>query len=208
MAGIIHEEAERLNARLNDLLYLAELESGQLVLHEDQINLGDVIAKAAARIAPDVGRRDIMLTVHTQEQSVVRTDGQKLERVIENLLDNARKFTPGKGSIAVRQGTDDDHIWIEIANTAGGLEPEELPRLFDRFYRRERGPATDGYRRRQAGSGLGLPIARDLAGLLGGRLEASLRDGELVMRLALPSDSSASAKALSEVEDVPPSALR
>jgi signal transduction histidine kinase len=208
MAGIIHEEAERLNARLNDLLYLAELESGRLVLHEDQINVDEMIARAAARVGPDVARRKITLTVNSQEQTVVRTDAQKLERVIENLLDNARKFTPDGGSIWVRQGNDDDRIWIEITNTAANLAPDELPRLFERFYRRDRDSATDGSRRRQAGSGLGLPIARDLAELLGGRLEASLRDGELVMRLALPSDSSASAKALSEVEDVPPSALR
>lgn len=187
MAAIIHEEAERLNARLNDLLYLAELESGQVVLHEDQVDVAEMLANTAARLAPDVARRNVVLMVEPGEHAPVWTDVQKLERAIENLLDNARKFTPDEGRIAVRAGTTSAGAWIEIANTADGLEADELPRLFDRFYRRERGQATDGRRQRQAGSGLGLPIARDLAQLLRGTLDASLRDGQLVMRLEIPS---------------------
>ena len=96
-------------------------------------------------------------------------------------------ITPDEGRIAVRAGATSAGAWMEIANTAVGLDADELPRLFDRFYRRERGEATDGRRQRQAGSGLGLPIARDLAQVLGGTLDASLRDGQLVMTLEIPS---------------------
>ncbi len=187
MAAIIHEEAERLNGRLNDLLYLAELESGQVVLHEDQVDVALILENAAARIAPHVARRNIALSVEPGEHALVWTDAQKLERAIENLLDNARKFTPDGGRISARTGATSARGWIEIANTADGLDADELPRLFDRFYRRERGEPTDGRRQRQAGSGLGLPIARDLAQLLGGKLDASLRDGQLVMTLEIPS---------------------
>ena len=183
MAGIIHEEAERLNARLNDLLYLAELESGQLLLQQDDVALQRLIERAAARIAPNAERRGISLTLDFAEAPTLRTDEQKLERVLENLLDNARKFTPDGGRIDVRAGEADGRAWIEVANTAEGLEPDELPRLFERFYRRDIGAG----RPRQAGSGLGLPIARDLTELLGGRLDASLRDGALAMRVELPS---------------------
>ena len=189
MAAIIHEEAERLNARLNDLLYLAELESGQVVLREEEVDVGEMLENAAARIAPDVARRSITLSVEPGDRTTVRTDAQKLERAIENLLDNAHKFTPDEGRISVRIGGGSAVTSIEIANTADGLDAGELPRLFDRFYRRERGEPVDGSRRRQAGSGLGLPIARDLAQLLGGKLDASLRDGQLVMTLEIPSRS-------------------
>ncbi len=186
MAGIIHEEAERLNARLNDLLYLAELESGQVVLHKDEVDLGETLQKAAERVAQDAARRSITLSVERGDNARLRTDAQKLERAIENLLDNARKFTPDGGHIFVRQGQRDGEIWLEVANTVDGLEAEELPRLFERFYRRERDRSGDGQRTGQAGSGLGLPITQDLVELLGGRLEASLRDGQLAMRVDLP----------------------
>ena len=182
MAGIIHEEAERLNGRLNDLLYLAELESGQLLLQHDDVDLQRMIERAAARIAPDTERRGITLTVESAGAPTLRTDEQKLERVLENLLDNARKFTPDGGRINVHAGATNERAWIEVANTAEGLDPDELPRLFERFYRRDN--AAD--RPRQAGSGLGLPIARDLTELLGGRLDASLHEGMLAMRLYLP----------------------
>ena len=145
MAAIIHEEAERLNSRLNDLLYLAELESGQVVLHEDDVNLRDMIEKAAARIEPHVARRNIALSFDPAGLGIIRTDGQKLERVLENLLDNARKFTPDRGHIAVRGGAEDGGVSIVIENTTEGLEADELPRLFERFYRRE--PSGDGARR-------------------------------------------------------------
>ena len=185
MAAIIHEEAERLNARLNDLLYLAELESGQVVLREDEVEVREIVEKAVARIAPDLQRRGIGLSLEPTGQDSIRTDGQRVERAIENLLDNARKFTPDGGRIAVRGGIDDGSLSIEIANTVEGLDVDELPRLFERFYRR--GPAADGIPREQEGSGLGLPIARDLTVLLGGSLTASLRNDDLVMRMTVPS---------------------
>ncbi len=186
MAGIIHEEAERLNARLNDLLYLAELESGQVVLQEDEVDVREMLEKAAERVAPDAARRNITLAVERGDNARIRTDGQKLERAIENLLDNARKFTPDGGHIFVRQIPRDGGIRLEVANTIDGLEADELPRLFERFYRRERDRSGDGQRPGQAGSGLGLPITQDLVELLGGRLEASLQEGQLAMRVDLP----------------------
>jgi signal transduction histidine kinase len=82
----------------------------------------------------------------------------------------------------VRAGAAGTTAWIEIANTADGIDPEELPHLFERFYRRDNGAQAG-----QAGSGLGLPIARDLAELLGGTLSASVSGDSLVMRVELPS---------------------
>ena len=105
--------------------------------------------------------------------------------MLENLLDNARKFTPDGGRIDVRAGEADGRARIEVANTAEGLDPDELPRLFERFYRRNNGAGAPA----AAGSGLGLPIARDLTELLGGTLTASLRDADLLMRVELPTTS-------------------
>jgi signal transduction histidine kinase len=191
MASIIHDEAQRLNARLNDLLYLSEIESGQVVLRRDLIDLAALLRAALERIQRDAEARHLAISAAVPGPSLT-TDGQKLERIIENLLDNARKFTPDGGRISVRSGAGaaSATVSIEIANTAEGITEDELPQLFDRFYRRDR--SRNG---RQAGSGLGLPIARDLATLLGGTLAASLGDGEITFRLELPSGNAQPAKA-------------
>ena len=142
--------------------------------------------EGVARIAPDVARRGIELSLVPTGQAIIRTDGQKLERAIENLLDNARKFTPDGGRIVCARREDEEQpIDRDREYASRAWRADELPRLFERFYRRE--PAADGTPREQAGSGLGLPIARDLTVLLGGSLTASLRNDDLVMRITVPS---------------------
>ncbi|TMB97080.1 MAG: HAMP domain-containing histidine kinase [Chloroflexi bacterium] len=186
MAGIIQEEAKRLNSRLSDLLYLSEIESGQVVLQQDEIDLHTLLEATARRIQPEVSRRGITMTLHLAPLQTT-TDGQKLERALENLLDNARKFTPDDGDIQIISRSNGNGIAsIEVANTVTDIEPAELERLFHRFYRRDRSRGRDGH---QAGSGLGLAIARDLVELLGGRLNASLQDGHIAFRMELPVDT-------------------
>ena len=183
LGGVIYDEASRLNARLNDLLYLSELESGQALLQRDEIDLARLVQGVVARIEAEVASRDVRLSVELAEGVTLSADGAKLERAIENLLDNARKYTPSGGEIRVRTAVRAGDAFIEVANTAPDISPEELPRLFERFYRRDR---TRGGEGGSAGSGLGLPIANDLIELHGGTLQASVRDGEIVFEARLP----------------------
>jgi signal transduction histidine kinase len=118
------------------------------------------------------------------EGIALSADRTKLERALENLLDNARKFTPPGGEIRVHTFVDPEkpgQACIQIENTAPDMQPEELPRLFERFYRRDR--AGSG---RSAGTGLGLTIACELIELHGGTLEASLQDGDIVLTAKMP----------------------
>ncbi|MCH7511870.1 MAG: HAMP domain-containing histidine kinase [Chloroflexi bacterium] len=183
LGGVIYDEASRLNARLNDLLYLSELESGQALLQRDEIDLARLVQGVVARIEAEVASRNVRLSVELAEGVTLSADGAKLERAIENLLDNARKYTPSGGEIRVRTAVRAGDAFIEVANTAPDISPEELPRLFERFYRRDR---TRGGEGGSAGSGLGLPIANDLIELHGGTLQASVRDGEIVFEARLP----------------------
>lgn len=197
MGGVIHDEASRLTTRLNDLLLLSELEAGQAVLQRDEIDLRRLVQGAVERIEPDVTARDIPLSVDLAEGITLSADGPKLERALENLLDNARKFTPSGGEIRVRSYVEagaPGYACIQVANTTADVTPEELPRLFERFYRRDisraqtgpDGPPSGGARGGgSAGSGLGLPIARDLIELHSGTLEASVRDEEIVFTARL-----------------------
>jgi signal transduction histidine kinase len=179
MGTVIHDEASLLAGRLNDLLYLSELEAGQAVLQRDEIDLRRLIEGGLARIEPDLAARHVALRTELADVTV-SADGAKLERALENLLDNARKYTPNGGELSVRLANEAGRARIEVANSAGDVTAEELPRLFERFYRRDRTRAAAN------GSGLGLPIARDLVELHGGTLEASLRDGEIAFIMRLP----------------------
>ena len=185
MGGVIHEEASRLATRLNDLLYLSELDSGQALLQREEIDLRRLIEGVVARIEPEVTARGATLHVDLADGVTVSADGPKLERALENLLDNARKYTPADGEIRVRSYVEEgspDHVCVEVTNAAPDFSPEELPRLFERFYRSDRTRAGAG----TSGSGLGLSIARDLIELHGGTLEASLRDREIEFTIRLP----------------------
>ncbi len=183
MGEVIHEEARRLTTRLDDLLYLSELEGGQTVVEQEDVDLGKLLRGAAARIEPDLRVRGIEMTIDVAADLTGAADGAKLERAVENLIENARRYTPDGGHVKVAAmplGTQPGAVVIEVTNTAEEMDPQEVPRLFERFYRRDR--SRSGPR----GSGLGLPIARDLVELQGGSLDAALEGGKIVFRLTLP----------------------
>jgi len=180
---VIHDEVTRLSSRLDDLLFLSEIESGQAVLQRGDVDLRALVGDVVDRVLSGLPERGVAVVVNVAENVTVSADRTKLERTLENLLDNARKFTPPGGEIQIRSpaGSDGGEVCIEVANSAPDVDPEELPRLFERFYRRDRGQPG-----RSAGTGLGLPIARDLIQMHGGALEASLRPGEIVFTISLP----------------------
>jgi signal transduction histidine kinase len=181
---VIYDEVGKLSARLNDLLFLSEIESGQALLQREDVDLGALVGAAVERMTAGLEERDVEVSCDLTQSVTASVDRAKLERATENLLDNARKFTPPGGEICIRSFVDPtrpDQACIEVANTATDLEADELPRLFERFYRRDRA-RTD----RSAGTGLGLPIARDLIELHGGTLDASLHDGEIVFTARIP----------------------
>ncbi|MCH8949834.1 MAG: HAMP domain-containing histidine kinase [Chloroflexi bacterium] len=185
VGSVIHDEALRLNARLNDLLYLSELESGQAILERDEIDLHKLVTDVTRRI--EAASPDLRLSADLANDLTVRADGAKLERALENLLDNARKYTPSEGEVSVRTFAEAGDAVIEVRNPAPEMSSEELPRLFERFYRRDQARGgRDQTRRTPGGSGLGLPIARDLIELHGGTLAASLSGGEIVFTIRLP----------------------
>lgn len=183
MGEVIHQEASRLATRLDELLYLSELESGQVVVETDEIEISRLLEVVTARVRPALEARNVTVTVELAPGLFATADGPKLERALENLLENARRYTPDGGSVRVvsrRDASRPAAVLVEVANTAAGLTPGEIPRLFERFYRRERS------RPGASGSGLGLPIARDLVELQGGSLEATLEGGEIIFRARLP----------------------
>jgi signal transduction histidine kinase len=181
--AVIHEEAGRLARRLEDLLLLSELDAGQALLRADRVDLARLVASVVRRVLAASGGTAPEPLLDMVPGLTVTADVAKLERIVENLLDNARKFTPPDGRITVTVRPADepvDRVTIAVANTAPpGLTADDIPRFFDRFYRRDRSRAGAD------GTGLGLPIARDLVALHGGTLEGALVAGEVVLTVTL-----------------------
>jgi len=182
--AIIEEEALRLSRRLDDLLLLSELDSGKAVVEREAVDLGRLAADVVRRLLPADSERPFSVDLRAPEGVVAVADGVKLERVVENLVENARKFTPDGGHVLVRvlDGNGSRRPSIEVANTSEEMDSAELHRLFDRFYRRDRSRVA------RNGSGLGLAIARDLVMLQSGTLDAAWHDGMLVFSVSLPAE--------------------
>ncbi len=185
IGGIIEEEANRLASRLNELLYLSEIDAGATIVAAESVDLGRLANAAVSRLLPAGETRTFSVAADTPPGVIACADSAKTERIVENLLDNARKFVPAGGDIAVRVYGADARAVVEVVNTCDDIAPDEIDRLFDRFYRRDR-----NRNRKTQGSGLGLSIARDIARLQGGELTAACEDSHIAFRLSLPADVS------------------
>jgi signal transduction histidine kinase/ActR/RegA family two-component response regulator len=158
---------------IDDLLDVSRMASGQLRLAMRDTMLIDAVEAAIEAIHPLADSRRIELTTDlSDEVGVVRVDPDRIQQVVWNLLANAVKFTPEGGRVHVRVARVDGTVEIEVRDSGIGINPEFLPRVFDRFRQAEQG-AT----RRFAGLGLGLSIAKQLVELQGGTITAH-SDGE------------------------------
>lgn len=164
-------EAERMSRLVNDLLLLARADTGWqpekkptalLPLLEDALRRAAVLAQ---------GQELRSEGLENLAGVLVDADADYLQQLFLILLENAAKYTPAGGAITVSADRDDSWARVRVADTGPGIPPEDLPRLFDRFYRGAAG-------RERPGSGLGLAIARWLAEMHGGRIEAASSPGE------------------------------
>lgn len=185
IGGVIEYEAQHVNTLLADLLYLGEIDAGQVITHREDLPLASVVGRCVQRIEPIVQSKQIDLEVDLAPDTVLRdVDPDKLERALTNVLENAAKFTPNGGVISVvgrhENGAAAPHVVCDITNTGSYIADDDLPRLFDRFFRGDRA------RRTAAGSGLGLAISHELVELNGGTIEAANVQEGVRFRVSLP----------------------
>ncbi len=161
MAG----EVARLSGLIDDLFELARLESGALQLDLAPSPVQDLISETLERMGAQAERKGLRLGGEVVgDPPPILADSPQVTRVLLNLVQNAIRHTPSDGSVTVRARPDGDAIRLEVADTGEGIGVEDLPRVFDRFYR------GDPARSREAGSGLGLAIARGIVEAHGGRI--------------------------------------
>ena len=169
-AQIIHEEADRMARLVGELLELSKLESGQIELARGPLNLTELLRRCVARFTARAEEAGIRLRVDLPALPLIHGDPDRLERVFSNLLDNAIKFTPEGGKVDLTARKGDEAIEVTVADTGVGIPREDLPHIFERFYRGDRS-------RRAGGTGLGLAIAREIVIAHGGKIEVKSEVG-------------------------------
>ncbi len=159
------EEVERLTRLTSALLTLARLDAGEPPADPEPVAVGPVAEAEVRRLAPEAARRGVALVLEPPPPVVVRVGRDALAVVLGNLLDNALKFSPPGGRVAVRVSAEEGHGRVAVADQGPGVPPADRPHVFDRFFRGDpsRTPGAPGV-------GLGLAIARAFAEAYGGRL--------------------------------------
>lgn len=196
-ASVIHAEAERMRRLVEDLLDLARLDSGQMVMRREPVDLKAVLGACAERFALRAQQAGVQLEVQTPDLPRLIGDGDRLAQVFSNLIDNALQHTPAGGRVTVRAfsasvagGTSarpaarSPHLLtVEVADTGTGIPAEDLPRIFERFYQVDKSRARSG-----AGAGLGLAISREIVQAHGGTISVESAPGlgtRFIVRLPL-----------------------
>jgi two-component system phosphate regulon sensor histidine kinase PhoR len=171
----IDDQADRLDRLILDLISLARLDSGQEPFQNVPLALGPVVLRCveAQRGRAEAKRLDYALDAEPRgESSIVNADEEAVGQVLDNLIDNAIKYTPEGGRVRVELRGDSDRVVIKVADSGIGIPREDLPRVFERFYR------VDKARSRElGGTGLGLAIVKHIVQSVGGEVGVESRIG-------------------------------
>ncbi|MBI2763259.1 MAG: HAMP domain-containing protein [Chloroflexi bacterium] len=175
----LREEVDRLGrlAASLDILAGAEGERPQ----PTAVDVGAIVRAAAELAAPTLARRSIGLRVDAAGGLVVQARQDELAQVMANLLQNAARYTPAGGMVRVEASSAPDGVLVRVANTGSPIPPDDLPRVWERFYRVEKSRARD-----LGGAGIGLAIVRRLVEDAGGRVGAASDEAMTTFWFRLP----------------------
>jgi signal transduction histidine kinase len=168
------QHSESLGNLVAELFELAKLESSETQPHPEPFALGELVQDVIQKYQLEADRKGIRLEGnYAADVPFVLADIGLIERVFENLLGNALRFTPEEGKVAVSLSRSEKAVAVEVADTGCGIPAEELPYIFDRFYRSKSGSRAD-----HGGSGLGLAISKKILDLHGSRIEVRSTERE------------------------------
>jgi two-component system CheB/CheR fusion protein len=168
MADAVKRNAVAQSKLIRDLLDLSRLRSGKLELNRETVSPVVSIHNAIETVRLEAGEKNIRIDVETPDEAVfVKADPVRLEQVIWNLLNNAVKFTPGDGQIAVKLSAETDHVVLTVADNGQGIDSSFLPHIFEIFRQ-----ADSAANRSQSGMGIGLAVVQQLMELHGGSVSA------------------------------------
>ncbi len=180
----INQEADRLAQMVQEMGDLSRIESGKAPLKRGPVDIGEVVARVADRLRAQADRAGLQMDADVAPGlPAVSADEARMEQVLVNLVHNAIKFTPPEGKVVISARTEDDKLVVSVSDTGVGISEDDLPRVFERFYKADKARAGGG-------TGLGLAIARHVVEAHGGRIWVKSVEGRgatFSFNLPLPS---------------------
>jgi two-component system phosphate regulon sensor histidine kinase PhoR len=173
MVEVIHRQSERLAHLVGDLLELSRLDAQQVEVSIAPVSVEPVAQRAAEAVAPGTAQKRIAFEKRIAPGLTALADERALEQVLVNLLDNAVKYTPEGGQVALAAAAAGDRVRLSVRDSGVGIPPQHLPRLFERFYR-----VDPGRSRALGGTGLGLAIVKHLVAAMGGEIQVQSVPGQ------------------------------
>ncbi|MCK4793025.1 MAG: HAMP domain-containing protein [Desulfobacteraceae bacterium] len=168
----ISQEAHRMSLVIDQLLALARADSGKEKLTFRKVNLSRLVAKLSSDVEMLCRDKGLNYELGQMGNLVVKGDRTKLRQLLLNILDNAIRYTPRGGKISISVQPEGEMAVVSVSDTGLGIPPEDLPHIFDRFYRVDKTRS-----RSEGGSGLGLAIAKRIAEMHGGKIEVESKVG-------------------------------
>ena len=155
---VIVNESDRMTKIVQDLLTLSRFDSGKADLNFESFSFSLSVKNIYEAMLLEAKKSGLEMSLEVENNLPdIFGDKSRIEQVLLNILSNAVRYTPEGGSISVRAGRSKNTVWMEVADTGIGIPPEDLPRIFDRFYRVDKARS-----RASGGTGLGLSIANDI----------------------------------------------
>lgn len=170
--SIIYQESERLGHLINDLFDLSKMEEGQITLTMEWLDLKEIIKTTAHKVKLKAEKKGVSLQMDLHDSvPLIHGDRQRMEQILLNLLENAIRYTE-KGSVLVRLTKQKETTILSVSDTGIGVPKDELPYIFERFYRVEKSRA-----RKYGGTGLGLSIVKKYVEMQGGTVRVDSEPG-------------------------------
>ena len=172
----IHRQAKRLSAIISDFLDVSRIESGKIEMKKDVVAVNQVAGRVVEDLRLQWNEKSIQVSTHLNDQGgklLAMGDEQRIAQVFTNLLGNALKFTDPDGSIDVNLSRQNGDLLCSVKDSGCGIPPDELDRVFDRFYQVEKVVT-----RKSGGTGLGLAIVKNIVEAHGGRIWIESQIGE------------------------------
>lgn len=184
--GILYDEAQRLSRLIEDLRILSLADAGQLSLQLTTVNVNELMNGVVWRLRPLAEAKQITLLQNCPDTPLtIQADADKLQQALLNLSDNAIRHTGKGGQVSLTAVRENNTLHLSVADTGPGIPDEEIPFLFDRFWRGDKSRSRDG-----GGSGLGLAIVKQIVDLHQGTIQVVCPDGlGTVFTLSLPLES-------------------
>ena len=200
---IINEEANRMRALVDDLLLLSQIESGQAAMTHTHVNLAALLERALERFQWSLRDGGIESGLHVASIPDVHGDARRLEQVFSNLIENATRHTPRGGMVTIASvRLADGSVQASVHNTGSVIPPEDLPRVFERFFQVDRARARKG-----GSSGLGLSIVSEIVEAHGGTVRAESSEAygtEFIVTLPNPLKSDVRNGRVAMIEETKP----